>query len=292
MIASMTGYGQSHLEREKVKLGVEIRSVNSRFLDIQVRLPRFLQLLEHQVKELVQETIHRGKISLFLTWEEGLEDTVGISLDHNAARSFHRLLNELKDLLELKGNVEVGHLLSFSEIFKQERKEWEVEEAWILVQEAVASALSSLQQTRLEEGEQLSKDITQRIHRLEDIVSDIQQGYPQRVEQIQRRLREKIDLLVESSQVDEQRLAMEVALLAERSDITEECVRFRSHNKLFLSALESRQPVGRKLTFLLQEMNREANTMGSKASDVTVAHRVVEIKEEIERLREQVQNVE
>ena len=292
MIASMTGYGQNQLERESVTLTVEIRTVNSRFLDIQVRLPRFLQSLEPRVKDLVQEVVHRGKVSLFLTWEAPAEEAIRFTLDPDAAKAVHTILMELRDALGLADDIRMDHLMAFSEIFRQEKQEWDMDKAWGLVKEAVENALGDLQNTRLQEGEQLHGDITKRIDRLDEIIAEIEGLYPQRVERVREQLREKISALIDSPEVDEQRLAMEVALLAERTDITEECVRFRSHNKLFLSALDGSAPVGRKLTFLLQEMNREANTMGSKASDAQVAHRVVEIKEEIERIREQVQNVE
>jgi uncharacterized protein (TIGR00255 family) len=292
MIASMTGYGQHQLERDGVKLAVEIRSVNSRFLDIQVRLPRFLQSLEAKVKELIQEVIHRGKINLSLVWEAADDERIRFGLDPGAARTVYELLVELKDALGLTEEVRMNHLMTFSEIFKQEKQDCDLEEAWLLMKEAVQAALEDLQSARLQEGEQLHGDIAQRIHRLGEIVASIEGLHPQRVEQMRIVLQKKIAALLDSPEVDEQRLAMEVALLAEKTDITEECVRFRSHNKLFLAALESSAPVGRKLTFLLQEMNREANTMGSKASDAQVAHQVVEIKEEIERIREQVQNVE
>jgi len=292
MIASMTGYGQSQLERENVKLAVEIRSVNNRFLDIQVRMPRFLQPLEGQVKDLIQKSVCRGKISLSLTWESSGEEATRVTLNPDAAKAFHRLLTELKSSLGLDDDIRLEHLVAFSEIFKQEREEWDLERAWALVKEAVEVAAEDLKHLRLQEGEQLHKDIVQRIHRLEGIVSEIERLHPKKVEQVREVLRKKIAALLNSPDVDEGRLAMEVALLAEKTDITEECVRFHSHNKLFLTMLENPGPVGRKLTFLLQEMNREANTMASKANDVQVAHRAVEIKEELERIREQVQNVE
>lgn len=292
MIASMTGYGQHQLERDKVKLTVEIRSVNSRFLDIQVRLPRFLQPLEGRVKDLIQEVIRRGKINLSLIWEGSDDESIRFALDPDAAKAVYELLVELKGALNLADDVRMNHLMAFSDIFRQEKQDWDLEEAWPLVKEAVQAAVEDLQSTRLQEGRQLHEDITQRIGRLAEIVASIEGLYPQRVEEMRTGLQKKVAALLDSPEVDEQRLAMEVALLAEKSDITEECVRFRSHNKLFLSALESSVPVGRKLTFLLQEMNREANTMGSKANDAQVAHQVVEIKEEIERIREQVQNVE
>lgn len=292
MIASMTGYGQSQLERESVRLGVEIRSVNNRFLDIQVRMPRFLQPLEGRVKDLVQRAVSRGKINLSLSWESSEEEATRVTLNPDAAGAIYGLLTELKSSLGLDDDIRLEHLVAFSEIFRQEREEWDLERAWILVKEAVEIAMEDLRHMRLQEGEQLLKDIVQRIHRLEKIVLEVEQLHPKNVEQMREGLKRKIANLLDSPDVDEGRLAMEVALLAEKSDITEECVRFHSHNKLFLSMLENPSPVGRKLTFLLQEMNREANTMASKANDVQVAHRAVEIKEEIERIREQVQNVE
>jgi len=292
MIASMTGYGQSQLERENVKLAVEMRSVNNRFLDIQVRMPRFLQPLEGQVKDLIQKSVCRGKVNLSLTWESSGEEATRVTLNSDAAKAFHRLLTELKSSLGLDDDIRLEHLVAFSEIFRQEREEWDLEKAWALVKQAVEVAAEDLKHLRLQEGEQLHRDVVQRIHRLEEIVTEIERLHPEKVEQVREALRKKIDALLNTPDVDEGRLAMEVALFAQKTDITEECVRFHSHNKLFLTMLENPGPVGRKLTFLLQEMTREANTMASKANDVQVAHRAVEIKEEIERIREQVQNVE
>jgi uncharacterized protein (TIGR00255 family) len=292
MIASMTGYGQSQLEREKVRLGVELRSVNNRFLDIQVRMPKFLQPLENRVKDLIQRAVSRGKINLSLTWESGEEEATRVTLNPEAAEAIHKLLTELKSSLGLDDDIRLEHLVAFSEIFRQERVEWDLERSWILVKEAVEVAMEDLQHMRLQEGEQLLKDIVQRIQRLEKVVSEIERLHPEHVKQVREDLTRKITALLDFPNVDEGRLAMEVALLAEKSDITEECVRFHSHNKLFLSMLKKPSPVGRKLTFLLQEMNREANTMASKANNLQVAHRAVELKEEIERIREQVQNVE
>jgi uncharacterized protein (TIGR00255 family) len=292
MISSMTGYGQSQLERDEIKLAVEIRSVNNRFLDVQVRLPRFLQPLEGRIRELAGKVLHRGKINLVISWDEVDSELPKVSLNRDAAKVFYDLLAELKGSFDVQQEIQLEHLTSFSEIFKQERQERDIEELWPLVEEAVNAALEDLQRMRSFEGEQIHKDMTDRVHRLEEVVTEIEGLHPERVERIRQQLQDKLAALLDAPVVDEQRLAMEVALLAEKMDITEECVRFHSHNKLFLSTLEETGPVGRKLTFLLQEMNREANTMGSKANDVEVAHRVVDIKEEIERVREQVQNVE
>jgi uncharacterized protein (TIGR00255 family) len=288
----MTGFGQSELERNGIKISVEVRSVNNRFLDVQIRTPRFLQPLEGRIREAVGSSISRGKISLVLSWEQAEESTPQISLDLNAARSYRQLLQQLKESLHLEDDVRLQHIMAFSEIFKQERQEWDLEQAWALVSEAVRLAIENLQDMRRQEGRQLFTDISQRIERLEEIVSQIQERYPERVQQIRAQLQDRITALLGRPEVDEQRLAMEIALMAEKADIAEECVRFRSHNKLFLTTLDEPGPVGRKLTFLLQEMNREANTMASKANDLQVAHEVVAIKEEIERIREQAQNIE
>jgi uncharacterized protein (TIGR00255 family) len=292
MIESMTGYGQGEIERDGVKVTVEVRSVNNRFLDQQIRMPKFLHLLEGRVRETAGSFISRGKLNLSLTWEQLDEGAVRISVDLETARELRELLRQLTASLDLSGEIRLEHLMNFSEIFRQERQEWDPSRAWPLVEEAVRQAMESLQGMRRKEGQQLEKDMVARLDHLEELLGDIESCYQDNVEEIQKRLEERIGQLIEAPQVDQQRLAMEVAILAEKADITEECVRFRSHIELFRSALQTDGPVGRKLNFLLQELNREANTMTSKANVATVAHRVVEIKEEIERIREQVQNVE
>jgi uncharacterized protein (TIGR00255 family) len=292
MIESMTGYGQGETEGDGVKVTVEVRSVNNRFLDQQIRLPRFLHPLESRVRETAGSFISRGKLNLSLTWEQMDEGAVSITVDLETARELRKLLEQLKTSLDLEGEVRLEHLMNFSEIFQQERQEWDPDRAWSPVEQAVRQAMEQLRKMRRKEGRQLEKDMVARLDHLEELLDEIESSYPDNVREIQKRLRERISELIEAPQVDEQRLAMEVAILAEKADITEECVRFRSHIKLFRQALEADGPVGRKLNFLLQELNREANTMTSKANDVTVAHRVVEIKEDIERIREQVQNVE
>ena len=292
MIESMTGYGQGEIERDGIKVLVEARSVNNRFLDQQIRMPKFLHPLEGRVRETVGTFISRGKLNLSLTWEQMDEQAARISVDLETARALRELLEQLKTSLDLEGEVRLEHLMNFSEIFQQERQEWDQDRAWPPVEEAVRQAMEHLRSMRRKEGQQLQKDIVARLDHLEELIGDIERCHPDNIREIQKKLQERISELIEAPQADPQRLAMEVAVLAEKADITEECVRFRSHIKLFRSTLDAGGPVGRKLNFLLQELNREANTMASKANAVNVAHRVVEIKEEIERIREQVQNVE
>jgi uncharacterized protein (TIGR00255 family) len=292
MIESMTGYGQSEIERDGVKLSLELRSVNNRFLDLQIRMPKFLQALEGRIRETVAAFVSRGKINLALVWEQTGEKAIRMSVDLDAARACLQLLNQLRESLDITGDIRLEHLMNFSEIFQQEREEWDMDRAWPLVSEALKTAMENLRDMRRKEGQKLQDDMTERIGHVESLLSEIESRYPDQVEEIRERLQNRIADLLKTPQVDQQRLAMEVAMLAEKADITEECVRFRSHNAMFLSAMEETGAVGRKLNFLLQEMNREANTMASKANDIQVAHQVVEIKEEIERIREQVQNVE
>jgi len=292
MVESMTGYGQGEIERDGVKVTVEARSVNNRFLDQQIRMPRFLHPLEGRVRETAGSFISRGKLNLSLIWEQLDEGAVGITVDLKTARALRGLLEQLKSSLDLGGEIRLEHLMNFSEIFQQERQEWDPDRAWPLVEEAVRQAMEHLQNMRRKEGRQLEKDMVARLDHLEELLNEIESSYPANVQEIQKKLQERIGELIVAPQIDPQRLAMEVAILAEKADITEECVRFRSHIEMFRSTLQTDGPTGRKLNFLLQELNREANTMASKANDVSVAHRVVEIKEEIERIREQVQNVE
>jgi uncharacterized protein (TIGR00255 family) len=231
-------------------------------------------------------------VNLSLTWEETEEKAARVTLNLEAATAYQELLSQLRETLGITDHVRLEHLMSFSEIFQQEREQWDIEQAWPLVSEAVKAAMEDLQGMRRQEGEQLQRDMEERVHHLEALVSQIEERYPHKIDEIRQQLQKRIAELLDTIPVDEQRLAMEVVLQAEKADIVEECVRFRSHNTLFLATMKEAGPVGRKLNFLLQEMNREANTMASKASDVEVSHHVVTIKEQIERLREQVQNVE
>lgn len=292
MISSMTGYGRAELEREGVHLVAEVSSVNSRFCELSVRLPRPLSPLELKVRELVQQYVVRGRINLFITWE-GLDDShLFLSLDEDLARAYYRLLTGVKETLNLPGEVDVGILARFPDIFKLEPKEDDLDHAWSLVEEVARMAMEDMVAMRRGEGKRLEVDLRGRIDVLENSLAKIERWAPKRVEEAKGNLEERIKALTDLDEIDPQRLAMEVAVLAERCDITEECVRFHSHNQLFLSTLDEGGVVGRRLNFLLQEMNREANTIGSKANEAQISHAVVRIKEEVERLREQVQNVE
>lgn len=293
MITSMTGFGRGSAEGESGSVGVEVRSVNSRFLDIQVRSPHQLQAFEQTVREKVQGRVGRGKVNVHISWEEGASAGPLPTLDETVVARYVEDLERLAAMDGVCGRAEVDRelLVRLPGVFRSEVAQGDNEEAEGLLTAALATALDDFVAMRTREGESLAVDLRQRIERIEALLAEVEKGVPQARKQVHARLREKVDDLLKPGEVDEARLAMEVALIADRSDITEEIVRFHSHNAQFVEALDKGGEVGRRFNFLLQEMNREANTISSKAANSAIVHTVLDVKEEIERLREQVQNL-
>ena len=292
MVTSMTGFGRSEAKDGGITVGVELRSVNSRFLEISARLPRSFSFRENEIKDLVRKNISRGKINILVSLEREGNGTIPLRINSSAAKGYYRLLSELRRTVRLKESVKLAHLLQFSEVFESLDAENSDEKEWEVAQKAVLAALEELRTMRVKEGGELEVDFRHRIEVLQARLDSIDRLSREQVPQERERLRGRVRQLLESETIDEGRLEMEIALLADRLDVTEECVRFRSHNKFFLEALDVSQPAGRKLNFLLQEMHREANTIGSKSSSTEIAHLVVSVKEELERIREQLQNIE
>lgn len=290
-ITSMTGFGGGAAEGQGVRLGVELRSVNSRYLDIQVRCPSNLQAFEQLIRERVQAQLSRGKVSVNFSWTEEAQQKALPTLDEEVASGYLTQLQRLAELSQSDTQVDLALLARLPGVFSFAAAEPENDEAKELMQAALDEALVEMVAMRTKEGQALAEDLRRRVEAVEAHLEHIAELVPRTREQIQNRLREKVAVLLEPGAIHEDRLAMEVALIAERSDITEEIVRFRSHNAQFFAALDKGGEVGKRFNFLLQEMNREANTISSKSSDSDIIHRVVEIKEEIERLREQVQNL-
>jgi uncharacterized protein (TIGR00255 family) len=288
----MTGYGRGEASGGGIAVAVEIRSVNSRYLEVTARLPRSLSLRENDVKEFIRRRINRGKITVVATVERGSETPVPLKINISAARGYYRLLNDLRKAVKSRETVKLDHLLRFSEVIEQEGLEPADDQEWVLLQKSLDKSIDELVQMRGNEGGELRKDFQERIDRLAEMIQHIERTSKGQIPAERDRIRERVNLLMQNSSLDEGRLEMEIALLADRLDVTEECVRFRSHNKFFLEAFDDREPAGRKLNFLVQEMNREANTIGAKSSSTEIAHLVVGVKEELEKIREQLQNVE
>ncbi len=292
-ITSMTGFGRGSAGGNTGSVGIELRSVNSRFLDIQVRSPHHLQAFEQVVRERIQGRVGRGKISAHISWEEGVSASAMPTLDEAVAARYCEELNRLGTSLDVRGEVDLQTIAHLPGIFRSEVADdkGDTTEAGELLLAALAEALDEFLAMRGKEGAALAVDLRQRVEHIEKRLAQVEERVPAARQQLHVRLREKVEELLKPGELDESRLAMEVALIADRGDITEEIVRFHSHNAQFVATLDEGGEVGRRFNFLLQEMNREANTISSKAADAEIVHLVVEIKEEVERLREQVQNL-
>jgi uncharacterized protein (TIGR00255 family) len=294
MIKSMTGYGRGEVEEGGQRWVVELKSVNHRFLDVSLNLPRHLWALEDRLRKVIKSRLARGRVEVQLTWEGRGERPVSLRLDPVLTQEVKALLTALAAHLPRPEPVRLDHFLQFADlIVARERQVQEVEEIWEQVGRALAQALERLEVMRGNEGAALAEEMLGQLELLRVELGRIQA----QAEQVPRRWQEKLsqrlaDLQGGEIPVDETRLAQEVALLADRRDIREELARLESHVSQFQEALSGQGPVGRKLDFLLQEMNREANTIGVKAGDLEIAQAVVALKGLVERLREQVQNVE
>lgn len=291
MIRSMTGFGRSEIQRDGVILVTEIRSVNNKFCEISLRLPKWLTHFESKVRALVQKKILRGKLSVSITWN-GDGNDLALCLDENVADRYFGLLKALKERYGLSGEISLQTFVGIPDLLCPEKGPAADENSWKLVEEGVNKAIDDVISMKDAEGKTLSEDLTARVGVLLDHVGRIEKRAPVRVEEAKQKLRARLSELLERGDVPEDRLALEVVIFTDKLDCTEECVRLRAHAKQFAALIDGQELSGRKLNFLLQEMNREANTIGAKAADIEIVGEVVNIKDEIEKLREQVQNVE
>lgn len=293
MIRSMTGFGEAEHRTEDALLRVQIKTVNHRFLNTSVRTPPGFDRVEHEIPHWLRTHLSRGHVSVSISMErmDDLDDGLP-RVDEVRARHYVALLEQLHDSLGLEGGVDLRSLLRFGDIFTTaDARDRPVVEAG-QVRPAVDAAAQAVVAHRVSEGARLKADMDARLAAMTELLDLVAERAPARLLAERDRLRAQIAQLVESDEVDEERVAREVAWLAEKWDINEELVRFRAHIELFEEACNSDEPVGKRLSFLVQEMHREANTIGSKANDAAISHAAVSLKEEIERLREQVENVE
>ena len=293
MVASMTGFGRAEVSKDGINISAEVRSVNSRYLDLTLRLPRSISQREKELKDIVRTFLNRGNLNITVKIAYDSNGAIPLKVNTAAAKSYFKLLNEIRKSVKIREQVKLEHLLTFSEVLEPVGEEETDEREWELVQETVRQALENLNTMRSQEGSELAKDLEKRIHRMEETLNEVEKLSKERIPEERKNLHERIAQLVEDKFViDQNRLELEIALMVDKLDITEECVRYRSHNKFFLEALNKNEAAGRKLNFLVQEMNREANTIGSKSSDAAIAHMIIGLKEELEKIREQLQNIE
>ncbi|MEX1138123.1 MAG: YicC/YloC family endoribonuclease [Bacteroidota bacterium] len=290
---SMTGYGRAEVNRGGISCAVEARSINSRYLEVVSRLPRTLSQRENDLKELVRSLVSRGKVSLSISVDREQNGELPLSINAGAARSYYKLLTQLRKTVKIKEPIKLEHLLKFSEVLESADVSESDEEEWGVVRDAVRESLEAMNTMRVNEGRELARDLENRIGWMAKAIDEIEMLAKERIPEERKRLLERVtQLAADKVLIDQNRLELEIILLADRLDVTEECVRFRSHNKFFLEAMNSGESAGRKLSFLIQEMNREANTIGSKSNDAAMAHTIVRLKEELEKIREQLQNIE
>jgi uncharacterized protein (TIGR00255 family) len=292
MLRSMTGFGRGDYQSDGREFMVEIKTVNHRYSDVFIKMPRQLGFLEDKVRELVSKAVSRGKIDVYVTYNNSGEDSKYVSFDEALAKTYIAAVGALRDKFGLRDDISVSLISKYPDVLKVEQTEEDEDKLWGILKIAVGNALDSLVSMRENEGEGLKRDLTARVDYIGKILKDIGQHAPEVVRDYKARLETRIKDLMEQQTIDENRLAMEVALFADRCSIDEETVRLASHLGQMRETLSLQQPVGRKLDFLIQEMNREINTIGSKANDLTITRNVVEIKSEIEKLREQIQNIE
>ncbi|HEY3248376.1 MAG TPA: YicC/YloC family endoribonuclease [bacterium] len=293
MVRSMTGYGSATAATTAGRFTVEMRSVNHRFSEILVRLPRDLSALEDQVRAAVQMRVLRGRVEVSILREDRGARTRSIRPDTDAAVAYAQALKELAGALGVPGDINLPLVAAFPDVIRVEETKEDVEQLWAQLAPAVTEAAEALAVMRGAEGRRLGDDLVGRVGRVSELTEVIASRSTDAVAEYSSRLRNRVDELLGDTPVDESRLAAEIVMFAERSDVTEELTRLRSHAEQFRAdLLASDGAVGRKLEFLLQEMGREANTIGAKANDIEIARTVIAIKGELESLREQVANIE
>ena len=293
MLNSMTGYGRSEKQNGIFACKAEIRSVNNRFIEINTRLPKFLSALELPLKKLIKSKCARGSFDLFLTLEK--DDATGADLEVKPnlglATQYHEAFKQIKEILGLKGDLPLEALLGMKDIIKAVPLTLDTSQEEMILK-TTEEALSALIKMRQEEGDNLRKDLTGRLQDIHQLIQSIQGRQPVVLQEYRSRLNDKLKLLTEGMELDETRLAQETALMADRCDISEEITRLGSHLEQFSDMFKKTEPIGRKMEFITQEINRETNTIGSKSVDFQISQNVIEIKSLLEKIREQIQNIE
>ena len=293
MAKSMTGFGMGEYKDDKYNISVECKTINHKYLDVNPRLPRKVSFLEDRLRQLVKDYISRGRVDMFIKFDTGSSSGAKLVYDEDLAKQYFEILKRIKDGFDLKQEINPVEISKFPEIVSVTEAEDDEEILWNALREASEKALMSLSNMRKEEGTKLEKDIIERSNLLEKYIDDVERFSDTVVEDYRSRLNQRIGEILENpALVDEARLAQEVAIYADKSSITEEIVRFRSHINQLRNTIVNDDSIGRKLDFLIQEMNREVNTIGSKSSAIDITNLVIQIKAELEKIREQVQNIE
>ena len=288
----MTGFGRGYGEHDGVEVITEIRALNHRYLDIFLRMPKTYSSFEPNLRKLISEQINRGKVDVSVSRYGSSGTVMEVTLDRNLAKQYHAGLVNLQNELGLDGTISISDLLTLKEIIVPHENETEIEKELVVVERSIQEALHNLNQMRITEGETIWSDIKARLFTVSDLAQKVAPIVDQVPAAAKARLQRRVQELTGGMELNEDRLLQEVALIAERSDVTEELTRLQSHVQQFIATGKEGSPLGRKLDFLLQELHREVNTLGSKSASTDIAAYVVSMKAEVEKIREQTQNIE
>ncbi len=292
MIKSMTGFGRCEVQEAERKITVEMKSVNHRYLDVNIKMPKKLYFFEAAIRSELKNYIQRGKVDLFITYEDFTETNVCVKYNKELAAEYMTYLNQMAEDFSLDNDVRVSTLSRYPEILTMEEQTIDEEKLWQLLDKAIKGASEGFVETRIKEGEHLRDDLLLKLDGMLVHVDFITERSPQIIAEYKQKLEDKVKELLEDTKVDENRLLMEVTIFADRVCVDEELVRLRSHIETTRETLLQGGSIGRKLDFIAQEMNREANTILSKSNDLEISNRAIELKTEIEKVREQIQNIE
>lgn len=292
MIRSMTGYGRSELLTDTCRIAVEIKSVNNRYLDINIKMPRQLNQLEAQIRAELKKSMRRGKVDVYISYEDLTESNMEVKYNARIAQEYWKYLQQMAKDFGIENDVRVSSLARFPDVFSMEEEPVDPEGIWENLQRALAEAAQMFDAARVREGEFLKNDLTGKLEEMLEHVQFISGKAPALVEEYRASLRARVAELLEASNIDESRIAQEVTIYADKVCVDEELVRLRSHIEATMEELTRGGSVGRKLDFIAQEMNRESNTILSKSDDREVSDHAIELKTSVEKIREQVQNIE
>lgn len=292
MIKSMTGFGRAELIDEEKKITVEMKSVNHRYLDINMRMPKKFSVFEASIRSLLKEYIQRGKIDVFITCEDYTQSRVSVKYNREIAQQYLEYLQEMSKDFQLDGEVNVALLSRYPEVLTMEEQSENEDEMWEALEDVIRRAAVQFIEARTKEGTELKRDILDKLKNMEEKVELIENRSPDIIKEYREKLETKVKELLVDTQIEENRIAAEVILYADKICTDEETVRLKSHIKHTKSVLEEKEGIGRKLDFIAQEMNREANTILSKANDLETSNLAIDLKTEIEKIREQIQNIE
>lgn len=292
MVKSMTGYGRAREMKNGRDITVELRSVNNRYLDQTVKMPRAYLFAEDAVKAKVQGAVSRGKVDVFITIDSTGADETVVTVNENLARGYYDALTRLKEMFTLEGEVSPSTLAKFPDVLTVSKAEEDLESISADICAVLDDAIAAYNNMRAVEGQKLAEDIGGRVTTIETVVGKVEKRSPQTVQEYRDKLTAKMQEVLQSTTIDEGRILQEAAIYADKIAVDEETVRLRSHIAQLRAMLQNDQPMGRKMDFLIQEVNRECNTIGSKCNDLAIAQDVVNMKAEVEKIREQVQNIE